>query len=143
MRRKMSGLLSLGLAFALTASMLSGCGSQPAADSGASQEESTAEASDQAAEDSGAADETKADDAAAEPITIQFWNSWTGADGELLTELVDEFNETNDNGITIEMDIMPSNDMSQKLATSVGAGTAAPLLCTIRRSSSPMVKRVS
>ena len=128
MRRKMSGLLSLGLAFALTASMLSGCGSQPAADSGASQEESTAEASDQAAEDSGAADETKADDAAAEPITIQFWNSWTGADGELLTELVDEFNETNDNGITIEMDIMPSNDMSQKLATSVGAGTAAPLL---------------
>lgn len=128
MRRKMSGLLSLGLAFALTASMLSGCGSQPAADSGASQEESTAEASDQAAEDSGAADETKADDAAAEPITIQFWNSWTGADGELLTELVDEFNETNDNGITIEMDIMPSNDMSQKVATSVGAGTAAPLL---------------
>ncbi len=128
MRRKMSGLLSLGLAFALTASMLSGCGSQPAADSGASQEESTAEASDQAAEDSGAADETKADDAAAEPITIQFWNSWTGADGELLTELIDEFNETNDNGITIEMDIMPSNDMSQKLATSVGAGTAAPLL---------------
>lgn len=128
MRRKMSGLLSLGLAFALTASMLSGCGSQPAADSGVSQEESTAEASDQAAEDSGAADETKADDAAAEPITIQFWNSWTGADGELLTELVDEFNETNDNGITIEMDIMPSNDMSQKLATSVGAGTAAPLL---------------
>lgn len=128
MRRKMSGLLSLGLAFALTASMLSGCGSQPAADSSAGQEESAAEASDQAAEDSGAADEAKADDAAAEPITIQFWNSWTGADGELLTELVDEFNETNDNGITIEMDIMPSNDMSQKLATSVGAGTAAPLL---------------
>ncbi len=128
MRRKMSGLLSLGLAFALTVSMLSGCGSQPAADSGAGQEESAAEASDQAAEDSGAADEAKADDTAAEPITIQFWNSWTGADGELLTELVDEFNETNDNGITIEMDIMPSNDMSQKLATSVGAGTAAPLL---------------
>ena len=39
MRRKMSGLLSLGLAFALTVSMLSGCGSQPAADSGAGQEE--------------------------------------------------------------------------------------------------------
>ncbi len=42
MRRKMSGLLSLGLAFALTVSMLSGCGSQPAADSGAGQEESAA-----------------------------------------------------------------------------------------------------
>lgn len=128
MRRKMSGLLSLGLVFVMTASMLSGCGSEPASDSGTGQEESTAEASDQAAEDSGTADGAKAGDTAAEPITIQFWNSWTGADGELLTELVDEFNETNDSGITIEMDIMPSNDMSQKLATSVGAGTAAPLL---------------
>lgn len=127
MRRKMSGLVSLGLAFVMTASMLAGCGSKPAADSGAGQEESSAQASDQAAEDSGAAQEVETD-AAAEPITIQFWNSWTGADGELLTELVDEFNETNDSGITIEMDIMPSNDMSQKLATSVGAGTAAPLL---------------
>lgn len=128
MRRKMSGLLSLGLAFVMTASMLSGCGSEPASDSGTDQEESAAAASDQAAEDSGTEDGAKAGDAAAEPITIQFWNSWTGADGELLTELVDEFNETNDSGITIEMDIMPSNDMSQKLATSVGAGTAAPLL---------------
>jgi len=124
----MRGLLSLGLAFVMTASMLSGCGSEAASDSGTGQEESTAEASDQAAEDSGTADGAKAGDTAAEPITIQFWNSWTGADGELLTELVDEFNETNDSGITIEMDIMPSNDMSQKLATSVGAGTAAPLL---------------
>lgn len=128
MRRKMRGLLSLGLAFVMTASMLSGCGSEAASDSGTGQEESTAEASDQAAEDSGTADGAKAGDTAAESITIQFWNSWTGADGELLTELVDEFNETNDSGITIEMDIMPSNDMSQKLATSVGAGTAAPLL---------------
>ncbi len=123
-------MVSLGLAFVMTASMLAGCGSKPAADPGAGQEESSAQASDQAAEDSGAAQDVKTDDdaAAAEPITIQFWNSWTGADGELLTELVDEFNETNDSGITIEMDIMPSNDMSQKLATSVGAGTAAPLL---------------
>ncbi len=128
MRRKMRGLLSLGLAFVMTASMLSGCGSEAASDSGTGQEESAAAASDQAAEDSGTADGAKAGDTAAEPITIQFWNSWTGADGELLTELVDEFNETNDSGITIEMDIMPSNDMSQKLATSVGAGTAAPLL---------------
>ena len=84
----MRGVLSLGLAFVMTASMLSGCGSEAASDSGTGQEESTAEASDQAAEDSGTADGAKAGDTAAEPITIQFWNSWTGADGELLTELV-------------------------------------------------------
>ena len=60
--------------------MLAGCGSKPAADSGAGQEESSAQVSEQAAEDSGAAQEVETD-AAAEPITIQFWNSWTGADG--------------------------------------------------------------
>ena len=29
------------------------------------------------------------------PITIQFWNSFTGADGDLLVELVDRFNAEN------------------------------------------------
>lgn len=100
MSRKKGKVISMGLVFAM---MLSGYGSKEPIDAFAA-------------------------NSAAEPITIQFWNSWTGADGELLTELVNEFNETNDSGITIEMDIMPSNDMSQKLATSVGAGTAAPLL---------------
>ena len=100
MSRKKGKVISMGLVFAM---MLSGYGSKEPIDAFAA-------------------------NSAAEPITFQFWNSWTGADGELLTELVNEFNETNDSGITIEMDIMPSNDMSQKLATSVGAGTAAPLL---------------
>ena len=43
----------------------------------------------------------------AEPITIQFWNGWTGADGEILTKYVEEFNSSNPYGITIEMDINP------------------------------------
>ena len=29
------------------------------------------------------------------PITIQFWNSFTGADGDLLVQLVDRFNAEN------------------------------------------------
>lgn len=62
------------------------------------------------------------------PITIDFWNSWTGDDGALLTELVDDFNATNQYGISIAMNIMPSNEMNDKLATSMTAGTAAPLL---------------
>lgn len=129
MRRKMNKLVSMGMAVAMAVSMLTGCGSSasPDADAGSAERGSAAD-SGQAAGETDSAEAAKTDEAAAEPITIQFWNSWTGADGELLTELVDEFNETNDSGITIEMDIMPSADMSQKLATSVGAGTAAPLL---------------
>lgn len=45
----------------------------------------------------------------AEPITIQFWNGWTGADGEILTKYVEEFNSSNPYGITIEMDINPES----------------------------------
>lgn len=124
----MKKLIALGLTAALAAStVLAGCGgsSQTSGDSAAAAQETQAEA----AEGTAAAEKTEeAADTAAEPITIQFWNSWTGSDGELLTELVNEFNENNEYGITIEMDIMPAADMGEKLATSMVAGTAAPLL---------------
>lgn len=45
---------------------------------------------------------------AEEPVTIQFWNSFTGADGAQLVQLVERFNEENEWGITVEMDISPS-----------------------------------
>ena len=49
------------------------------------------------------------------PITIQFWNSFTGADGDLLVELVDRFNAENKWGITIEMDI--SSGFTEQLSS--------------------------
>ena len=61
-----------------------------------------------------------------EKITIDFWNSWTGSDGETLIAKVDEFNKTNPYGITINMDLPPS--FAEKLSTSLPTGEAAPLV---------------
>lgn len=62
----------------------------------------------------------------AKAITIDFWNSWTGSDGETLVAKVDEFNKTNPYGITVNMDI--SSSFAEKLSTSLPTGEAAPLV---------------
>ena len=41
------------------------------------------------------------------PVTLTFWNGFTGTDGEVLVDIVNTYNETNGKNITIEMDIMP------------------------------------
>jgi multiple sugar transport system substrate-binding protein len=62
------------------------------------------------------------------PVTVQFWNSWTGGDGDTLVAIVDEFNKTNPWKISIEMDIVAGGNLTQKLSTSLPAGEAAELL---------------
>ena len=54
-----------------------------------------------------------------EPITITFWNGWTGSDGDVLIEKVDEFNQSNPYGITVEMDI--NAEFQTKIAASFAA----------------------
>jgi multiple sugar transport system substrate-binding protein len=61
-----------------------------------------------------------------EPITIKFWNSWTGSDGQLLIDYVDEFNETNKWNITVDMDI--SSEFSDKITTAMAADAAPALI---------------
>ena len=43
----------------------------------------------------------------AEKTVITFWNGFTGSDKETLEALVNEYNETNDKNIEVEMTIMP------------------------------------
>ena len=57
--------------------------------------------------------------AAEAPITVTFWNGWTGSDGDVLIEKVDEFNKTNPYNIHIEMDI--NADFQTKNAASFAA----------------------
>ncbi len=61
-------------------------------------------------------------------ITIQFWNSFTGSDGDILREIVQRFNDENDKGITIEMDIMPGGTLTEKLAPAIATNTAPDLI---------------
>jgi multiple sugar transport system substrate-binding protein len=60
--------------------------------------------------------------------TVQFWNSFTGSDGDILRKIVDNYNKTNKDGITIEMDIIPGATLSQKLATAFATKTAPAMV---------------
>lgn len=61
-----------------------------------------------------------------ESITIQFWNSFTGPDGEILVRLVDQFNRENKWNITVEMDI--SSSFTEQLSAALSAKTGPALV---------------
>ena len=62
-----------------------------------------------------------------EPVEITFWNGWTGADGELLKELVDYYNEHNADNIIVKMDIMEHQILGEKMAAALASNTAPNL----------------
>lgn len=68
----------------------------------------------------------QADEESYDPITIQFWNGWTGSDGQVLMEYVDKFNETNKWNITVEMDM--SSEFRDKITTAMAADAAPALI---------------
>ena len=68
----------------------------------------------------------QADEESYDTITIQFWNGWTGSDGQVLMEYVDKFNETNKWNITVEMD--RSSEFRDKITTAMAADAAPALI---------------
>jgi len=64
-----------------------------------------------------------AEEAASEPITISFWCNFTGSDGDVLREIVADYNETNTDNITVEIDIMDYETLQAKLPTAISTGT--------------------
>lgn len=73
-------------------------------------------------------DSTDAKDSTAGGTTIQFWNSFTGTDGDVLREIVADYNETNTKGNIIEMDIMPTDSLEEKLPAAIASKTAPALV---------------
>lgn len=65
--------------------------------------------------------------------TLTFWNGFTAADGEILRDIVNEFNETNDKNIYVEMDIMPWANFNEMLPPAITSGTAPDFALMIRR----------
>lgn len=61
-------------------------------------------------------------------IEISFWNGFTGSDGVILTEIVNDFNETNDKGIKIKMDIIPWANFFEKLPPALATNTAPEMI---------------
>lgn len=120
--------VSILLTTAILAASLTGCGGggQDAAGAPAAGTETTAQdaGTDAAVQDT--ADAADQADTAGEPIKITFWNSFTGADGDMLTDLVNRYNEENTDGITVEMDI--SSDFDSQLSTAFAAGTGPTMI---------------
>ncbi len=115
----MKKLLCVALSTLLISMLLTGCKAKE------TQEKVTEEKATEQKVTEEKATEQKAD---GEPITLQFWNVFTGSDGDILREIVDKYNETNKDNIKIEMDIMPNDTLHQKLPAAIATKTAPELV---------------
>ena len=126
--KKWNKLLALGMAFSMTLA-LTACSGQSADTSGEAAEPQSAAPS-TAASDSADASEA-GEEKTYEPTTLTFWNGFTSTDGEVLQQIVDDFNASNEWNITIEMDVMPWATFNEKLPAAIAAGNAPDfLLCS-------------
>ena len=61
-------------------------------------------------------------------LEFSFWNGFTGSDGEILTEIVNRYNETNERGDVIKMDIIPWANFNEQLPPAIATGNAPELV---------------
>ena len=98
---KWKKICSMLLVCATTMSLFAGCGN--------SQQQESSEGS-----DSAGSDET----------ILSLWTVFTGSDGDVLREIIDDYNETNEDGITVQVDIMDNDTLQSKLPSAISTGTA-------------------
>ncbi|MCR4998310.1 MAG: ABC transporter substrate-binding protein [Lachnospiraceae bacterium] len=100
-------ILSCLLAGVMAMSALTGCGST--ASSGTVTDEAK-----------GGESEVKT---TSDATTISFWCNFTGSDGDVLREIVDNYNKTNTDNVKVEIDIMDYGTLQSKLPTAISTGT--------------------
>lgn len=123
--RNTKKFLALGMS-ALMALSLVACGSGSDETKSAQSAEGGQTEEGKQPEESQQAEDTEDTSADGEPVTISFWNSFTGADGDMLVDLVNRYNEENEDNITVEMDI--SADFDSQLSTAFAAGTGPTMI---------------
>ena len=118
-------LISLFLSAAMCMSLLVGCGGT-GKETGGQTAENVADIQNEqeAAADTQTDNQAAGETASGEKITLQFWNVCTGSDGDILREIVDNYNKTNTDNIEIQMDIMPNDQLQQKLPAAIATNTA-------------------
>ena len=117
-------LVSVLLSAAMCITLLAGCGGNTDTDQTASNDTADTQQEQQAAADTQTDSKDAADTASGEKIKLQFWNVFTGSDGDILREIVYNYNKTNTDNIEIQMDIMPNDQLQQKLPAAIATGTA-------------------
>ncbi len=118
-------IISALLCTAMCISLLAGCGGNAQEEQAASSEAQAEQTEKAASEQAEAPTDTAA---SGEKITLQFWNVFTGSDGDILRQIVDNYNKTNTDNIEIQMDIMPNDQLQQKLPAAIATGTAPDLV---------------
>jgi len=63
----------------------------------------------------------------AKPVTVTFWNGYTGPDRPAVEKLVNDFNAKN-LGVAVKMEIMPWDSLYQKLLPAMIAGTGPDII---------------
>jgi multiple sugar transport system substrate-binding protein len=111
-------LTSILVIIALTVVMMTGCKTGNAGKEGAI--ENNGSQGTPANEETG----KETDELSGEKVTLKFWNVFTGSDGDILRGIVDNYNATNTDNIFIEMDIMPNDQLQQKLPATILTNTA-------------------
>ena len=120
----MKRLLSLALTAVMISMLLIGCSSKDTP--GTTTEEKATE--EKVTEEKETEEKVTEEKGTEEPITLHFWNVFTGSDGDILREIVDKYNDTNTDNIKIEMDIMPNDTLQQKLPAAIATNTAPELV---------------
>ena len=62
------------------------------------------------------------------PVTLEFWGGWTGGDGDVMQELVDEYNATNSRGDTVNLTRQQWSSLFDAFVVGAGAGEAPDIL---------------
>lgn len=125
-KRQWKRITALGMAVAMLFSVTACGSSNGSADTGNTVQDSTQETNASASNADAGTDNTQQQTADVSGTTITFWNSFTGADGDMLVELVNRYNEENPDGITVNMDI--SADFDSQLSTAFAAGTGPTMI---------------
>ena len=124
MRKK---LLCALLGTAMCMSLLAGCG-KGAGEQQTAEPEASADMAGDNAEAADIAEDSQDETASGVKVTLEFWNVFTGSDGDILRQIVDNYNKTNTDNIEIQMDIMPNDQLQQKLPAAIATGTAPDLV---------------
>ena len=112
-------LVSMFLVGVMAVSLLAGCGNSGdvADETGSVESEDTEISSAETNNDEAGSAKT------AEGKTISLWTIFTGSDGDVLREIIKDYNEKNEDGITVEIDIMDNSTLQSKLPSAVASGT--------------------
>lgn len=139
---KMKKLGASILATIMAASMLAGCGQSSTQTSETTTDAQVSEATEVASDAATAADEAAATKSI-EPTEITFWHYMTGNLEETLTALTDEFNSTNEYGITVTLVNQGyASDLQTKLQASAAADALPDLSQAYNNWLTPYLDRI-